>query len=71
MPTLKLIVPTLGYAPDARRLEQAYAGVPGVFGVVANCRAHCVEIDFEDDEVSFTHLMQIAKEAGFEAQLGG
>ncbi len=69
MPTLKLSVPSLGDGPDARRLERAYAGERGVFGVVASCGGHCIEIDFEDDEVTPLRLIEIARNAGFDAKI--
>ena len=52
-----------------RVASRLWAREPGVFGVVASCGGHCIEIDFEDDEVTPTRLIEIARRAGFEAWL--
>jgi len=71
MPTAKLLVHDLDSADAERRLARALEGVPGVFGVVASCREHCVEVDFEDDEVTVEQLVSAANAAGFRATLAG
>lgn len=71
MPTLKLLLPDLREPEDERRLEQAYADVGGVYRAIASHGGHCVEIDFEDDEITPSRLIEIARGVGFEARLAG
>jgi copper chaperone CopZ len=69
MPTLKLIVRNFTERADERRLERAVRALKGVYGVVANCEGHCLEIDFEDDDVSIHQIVGAVRDAGFEARL--
>lgn len=71
MPCLKLFVPGLQNELHERQLKAALAAEPGVYGVVASYAANCVELDFEDDEVTIDRLIEVAQAAGFEARLAG
>ena len=69
MPTLKLYVRNLTERADERRLEQMLRALRGVYGVVASCDGRCLELDFEDDDVSIHHIIATVAAAGFDAQL--
>ncbi len=56
---------------DEGRLEAALRDMPGVFGVVVSPGEGCAEVDFEDDEVDYTRILERVKEAGFSARLSG
>lgn len=71
MPTAKLKVTGLRSAEDERLLRDSVRSVPGVYGVVASCSDHCMEVDFEDDEVNVSDILAAASAAGFEATLAG
>ena len=69
MPTLRLYVRNLTERADERRLEQTVRALKGVYAAVASSTGHCVEIDFEDDDVSIHQLIDALAAAGFEAQV--
>jgi len=71
MPSLKLRVPDLCERSDEAKLVRAVCGRPGVYGAVACASSHCIEVDFEDDEVTVQHLIEVLREVGFEAILAG
>lgn len=71
MPTARLNVEGLASAADEKRLETRVRGLAGVYGAVASCRNHCIEIDFEDDEAKLDDIVAAASAAGFEATLVG
>jgi len=71
MPCLKLWISGPPGVESEKRLAQALEAEPGVFGVVMCHDTRGVEIDFEDDEVTIQRLVEIAREHGFEARLGG
>lgn len=71
MPSLKLSVPDMRGRGCEQKLEAAYAGEPGVYCVVACATTRCLEIDFEDDEVTLMRLMEIARDTGYPASLAG
>jgi copper chaperone CopZ len=71
MPTAKLKVGGMRTADDERNLAAAVRALAGVYGVVASCRDHCMEIDFEDDEVGVDDLLAAASAAGYPATLVG
>lgn len=71
MPTVKLVIRGMRDARDEQRLQSAFAAVPGVFGAVASHRAGCVDVEFEDDELAYDRLIEIARNAGFDASLAG
>jgi hypothetical protein len=71
MPTARLLVPRLRSADDEARLEAALRAVTGVYGVVANRRSHCVEVDFEDDMARLNDIVNAATGAGFDARFAG
>ena len=71
MPTARLLVPLLRSADDEARLEAAVRAVTGVYGVVANWRSHCLEVDFEDDMARLNDIVKAASSAGFDATLVG
>jgi copper chaperone CopZ len=70
MATMLLKVDGLG-AGDEDRLKEALREMPGVFGVVVSPREGCAEVDFEDDEVDYTRILERIREAGFSARLSG
>jgi copper chaperone CopZ len=69
MPTLKLYVRNLTMADEERRIAQTVRSLAGVYAVVANCEGHCLEVDFEDDDVSVAEIVDAIAAAGFEAHL--
>lgn len=71
MPTAKLKVTGLHSAEDEKMLQDSVRGLPGVYGAVASCSNHCMEVDFEDDEVNVSDILEAASAAGFEATLAG
>lgn len=71
MATMKLRVAGLDDEDAARRVESALRGEAGVFSVVASPRHGCIEVDFEDDEITAEHIMSCLRAVGFEAQLAG
>lgn len=71
MPTAKLNVHGMQSAADERRLESTVRGLAGVYGAVASCSSHCLEVDFEDDEVNVSEILAAAAAAGFPARLVG
>lgn len=71
MPTAKLKIRGLRSTDDEKRLETTVRQLTGVFGAVASCRDHCMEVDFEDDEVMVDDIITAASAAGFEATLAG
>lgn len=71
MPTAKLKILGLHSTDDEAQLETSVRGLSGVYGAVASCRDHCLEVDFEDDEVMLDDIVTAASAAGFEATLVG
>jgi hypothetical protein len=71
MPCLRLFIPHLSDRADEQRLRLAYLAEPGVFSVLASHESRCIEIDFEDDEVTTDRLVAIAASSGFEARVAG
>ncbi|MGH7574572.1 MAG: hypothetical protein ACREM1_05495 [Longimicrobiales bacterium] len=69
MPSLRLYLPDLCDSDDEIRLERAYVGADGVYGAVARRGDRCIDIDFEDDEITPASLIEIAQDAGFDAHL--
>ncbi|HEX6133610.1 MAG TPA: hypothetical protein VFZ24_06595 [Longimicrobiales bacterium] len=69
MPTAKLIVRELRSTAAEQQLEHVLTGLAGVYGAVANCGDGCVEVDFEDDEVTIDEIVAAANAAGFQATL--
>lgn len=70
MATMMLRVEGLA-AGDADKLEAVLRSMPGVFGVVVSPGAGCAEIDFEDDEVDYTRIIERVESSGFSAKLSG
>lgn len=58
-------------AGDADRLEAVLRAIPGVFGVVVSGAEGCAEIDFADDEVDYTRIIERVESSGFSAKLSG
>lgn len=71
MPTAKLSIRGLYSRDDEKHLETTVRSLTGVYGAVASCRDHCMEVDFEDDEVKIDDIVTAAGAAGFEARLAG
>lgn len=71
MPTVKLFVQDLHSADAQHRLETALNRISGVYAAVASCSDGCVEVDFEDDEVTIDEIVAAASTAGFEATPAG
>lgn len=71
MPTARLKVRGLQSTGDEKQLESSVRGLTGVYGAVASYRDHCMEVDFEDDEVNVNEIVAAASAAGFEATLAG
>ena len=71
MPTAKLKIVGLRSAEDETLLQNSVRSLPGVYGAVASCSDHCMEVDFEDDEVNVSDILEAASAAGFEATLAG
>jgi copper chaperone CopZ len=69
MPTARLHVPDLQSSDCERRLVASLTRLAGVHGAVASRVDHCVEVDFEDDEVSAREMIDAARTAGFTASL--
>ena len=70
MPTLKLHV-RMERPEDEARVEELLRAESGVFAAVADHGEACVEVDFEDDEETVEHLVEVLAAAGYEARLGG
>jgi hypothetical protein len=58
-------------ADDEKHLEDAVRGIAGVYGAVASRTDHCMEVDFEDDEVTVADILGATSAAGFQATLAG
>lgn len=71
MPTAKLKITGLESVDDEKNLEASVRGLTGVYGAVASCRDHCMEVDFEDDEVMLDEIVNAASDAGFQATIAG
>lgn len=71
MPCLRLHVPTLTAGDPARDLERRLVAVRGIYGAFANCQEKIVEIDFEDDEITLTRILEMLVEAGHRGKLAG
>jgi len=71
MPSMKLNVPALRDRADEAKLVRLVCGQPGVYGAVACSKAQCMEVDFEDDEVTPDQLIEMLQAAGFESRLAG
>jgi copper chaperone CopZ len=71
MATMKLRAPGLTGEADAQRAEAALHGLAGVYGAVVSPMEHCIEIDFEDDEVTADQILEALRHAGVEARLAG
>lgn len=69
MPSLRLYLSDLRGLEDERRLERTYTHSDGVYGAVARRGDGCIDIDFEDDEITPAQLIEIARDAGFRARL--
>jgi copper chaperone CopZ len=71
MATMKLGAPGLSGEADAQRVDAVLHGLPGVYGAVVSSMEHCIEIDFEDDEVTTEQILEVLRHAGVEAHLAG
>lgn len=71
MPTARLKVTGLRSAEDEKRLQDSVRSLRGVYCAIASCSDHCMEVDFEDDEVDVSDILEAASAAGFEATLAG
>jgi copper chaperone CopZ len=71
MATVKLGVHGMRGPGCGDRIVDALRSVPGVFAAVASPHAGCVEVDFEDDEVSVERLVEAIAHAGYRAELTG
>jgi copper chaperone CopZ len=71
MPTAKMRLDGVHNADDEAAVEDAVRRLGGVYGAVASCRDSCMEVDFEDDEVSVDEIARAARDAGFDATLAG
>ena len=69
MPTLKLYVSNLRMRNEVQQIEHAVLSLNGVYGVVAHHEGHCLEVDFEDDDVSVPQIVAAIAAAGFDAHL--
>jgi len=67
VPTAKLKIEGLASAHDEKHLETSVRALTGVYGAVASCRDHCMEVDFEDDEVMLEEIVNAASAAGYAA----
>ena len=63
LPTAKLFAPEL-QREDEARVEHALRSAPGVLAVIANRDDHCVEVEFEDDEIDLDTIVRLGREAG-------
>jgi copper chaperone CopZ len=71
VPTLKLRIAGLA-GPDAEApLAEALLAEDGVLGAVVSWDAGCLEVDFEDDRVSVTRILEVVEARGYTAELGG
>jgi copper chaperone CopZ len=71
MPVAKIWIRGLKAAADEKRVEEALEAEPGILGAIANRSSGCGEVDYEDDEVLIQRIIDIVREAGFEAELAG
>ncbi|HSK19599.1 MAG TPA: hypothetical protein VK912_10670 [Longimicrobiales bacterium] len=71
MPTAKLKITGLSSAEDEKLLQESVRRLPGVYGAVASRSNLCMEVDFEDDEVNVSDILEAASAAGFKATLAG
>lgn len=71
MATLKLCIDGMAGHGDEARVQEALRGEPGVLGAVASWEDACAEIEYEDDEVSLDRLVDVVRQLGFPAELGG
>lgn len=69
MPTARLNVSGMKSDEDERQLEATVRSITGVYGAVASRLNHCMEVDFEDDEVNVRDIVAAAGSAGFRATL--
>lgn len=52
-------------------VEQALKGVSGVYFAIVDLQDGEAEVDFNDDQVTTTHLMAAVQRAGYVAKLAG
>jgi copper chaperone CopZ len=71
MATVKLRVSGMRGPDCAARIAAALRAERAFFGAVVSHASGCVEVDFEDDEVSVDHLVRRIAEAGYLATLSG
>jgi hypothetical protein len=71
MPCLRLNVPTLMGGTQGPALEAILRAEHGVYAAFVHCGEKVVEIDFEDDEITIAHLLDVVRDAGYEARIAG
>jgi hypothetical protein len=71
MPCLRLNIPTIVGGTQGPALERTLLAEPGVYAAFVHCVEKYVEIDFEDDEITLTRLIEVVREAGFDARVAG
>lgn len=71
MPTGKFRVDGMTGRACEQKVQQEVRALPGVFGAVASHTDHCLEVDFEDDEVGFREIIAAVDRAGYSARLVG
>ncbi len=71
MATLKLRIQGMSGRADEDRIETALRQEPGVLGAIANRAGACAEIEYEDDEASLEHLLDLVRRLGYPAELCG
>lgn len=71
MPCLRLHVPTLVPGDAAAALERHLCAQHGIYGVLAHPQERFMEIDFEDDEITVSRIVELLAEAGHRAKLAG
>lgn len=71
VPTVLLFVDGMD-GPDAEaRVLEVLRSEPGVLGAVASHGDGCVEIEIDDDRITFQRLIELIETAGYRAELGG
>jgi hypothetical protein len=71
MPTMKLRADGMRDAADEERITGALQAATGVYGAVACAADGCIEVDFEDDEISIDEVLLIVQRVGYAAEIAG
>jgi copper chaperone CopZ len=71
MANLKLHVVGMHCGNCQAKVERALKGVPGVYTAIVDLTAGEAEVDFDDDSVTTSRLLDAVRQAGYGVKLAG